>query len=384
MVQYKYAGMAESLYRFFRGTNHIFCEDYADSKTTPHAPLAWICGDLHLENFGSFKSDNRLVYFDLNDFDDAILAPATHELVRFITSIFIAFETLQIEQKKALHMAELFLKKYSSVLASGKANYLERQTATGIVANFLDVVSRRKSKNVLQKKAALLEDEWRLLVDNKKHHKLDRKLKSDLHTHLTHWLKHDEHSPYNYKILDIVFRVAGTGSLGLKRYMALLKSSNDNGDKYIMVEMKQAAPSPVKLNALIKQPKWPSEAERVIGIQKRMQNHSPALLSATVFKDESFIVEELQPTRDSIDFNLIGSNYRDMCQVIDDMAMLTASAQLRSSGRQGSAITDDFITFGNNSKWQSNIINSAIEYSHQIKLDYLHFLSDYRNSTFKS
>ena len=28
-------------------------------------PISWLCGDLHLENFGSFNRDNRLVYFDM-------------------------------------------------------------------------------------------------------------------------------------------------------------------------------------------------------------------------------------------------------------------------------------------------------------------------------
>ena len=66
----------------------------------PPSPQTWIWGDLHIENFGSFKSDNRSVYFDLNDLDEAVLAPASWELARIVTSIFIAFESLEIEQKR--------------------------------------------------------------------------------------------------------------------------------------------------------------------------------------------------------------------------------------------------------------------------------------------
>ena len=46
-------------------------------EALPHSPVCWICGDLHIENFGSYKGDNRLVYFDLNDFDESILAPVS-------------------------------------------------------------------------------------------------------------------------------------------------------------------------------------------------------------------------------------------------------------------------------------------------------------------
>ncbi len=84
------------------------------------SPVSWICGDLHLENFGSYKGNNRLVYFDLNDFDEAILAPTYLELVRLVTSIFIAFDSLKIEQKKAANMARLFLKAYSETLQKEK------------------------------------------------------------------------------------------------------------------------------------------------------------------------------------------------------------------------------------------------------------------------
>src|ERR1700754_3968411 len=120
-VQLKYEAMAENVFRFFRGTCHLFYEDLAAAEPLPLSPLAWICGDLHLENFGSYKADNKLVYFDLNDFDEAVLAPCAWEIVRMVTSIFIAFENLEIEEERAVKMAQLFIKSYSATLAKGKA-----------------------------------------------------------------------------------------------------------------------------------------------------------------------------------------------------------------------------------------------------------------------
>lgn len=116
-VQLKYEAMAENAFRFFRGTCHIFYEDLAAAKPLPLSPLAWICGDLHIENFGSYRGDNKLVYFDLNDFDEALLAPASYEVVRMVTSIFIAFDYLRIEPEKALKMAQLYIKTYAATLS---------------------------------------------------------------------------------------------------------------------------------------------------------------------------------------------------------------------------------------------------------------------------
>src|SRR5271170_3294349 len=84
MVKLKYKAMAENAFSFFRGTCHLFYQDLSQKNDLPPSPLAWLCGDLHLENFGSYKGDNKLVYFDLNDFDEGILAPANWELARVL------------------------------------------------------------------------------------------------------------------------------------------------------------------------------------------------------------------------------------------------------------------------------------------------------------
>src|SRR3978361_2048809 len=85
-VSLKYEVMAENAFRFYRGTCHLFYEDLAAAQPLPLSPLSWICGDLHLENFGSFRGENDLVYFDLNDFDEGLSAPAAYEVVRMATS----------------------------------------------------------------------------------------------------------------------------------------------------------------------------------------------------------------------------------------------------------------------------------------------------------
>src|ERR1700749_1279329 len=109
MVKLKYEAMTENVFRFYRGTCHLFYEDLARNNNLPPSPLTWICGDLHLENFGSFKGDNHQVYFDLNDFDESLLAPAAWELVRMLTSIFVAFDNLELGDDEAFAAAQLYL-----------------------------------------------------------------------------------------------------------------------------------------------------------------------------------------------------------------------------------------------------------------------------------
>lgn len=371
------------MYRFYRGTCHLFYEDLAkNDKKLPQSPVVWICGDLHLENFGTFKGDNRMVYFDLNDFDEAILAPAIWELVRIVTSIFIAFESLGIEQRKAQNMAELFLRTYATTLANGKAYYIEPGTAKGIVHRFLEKVSKRKQSRILKKRTIKKKDRLLMMMDDPRHIELDKFLKRELMHHLNEWVMYSNDGPYNYEVVDAVFRVAGTGSVGLKRYAFLLRSLKGDED-YILVEMKQAVASSLAPFVKIKQPKWESHAQRLVDIQKRMQNVPPALLATTTFKDDHYLIQEMQPTKDSINFKLIKDQYRDIYQVIDDMAMLTASAQLRSTGRQGSSIADELIAFGKDGEWQKNIIDYALEYTKVIEKYYEQYLDSYKEGYFR-
>lgn len=46
--------MRQDPFAFLRGSGHLFYD--ALSPRLDHlGPLAWMCGDLHLENFGAFK-----------------------------------------------------------------------------------------------------------------------------------------------------------------------------------------------------------------------------------------------------------------------------------------------------------------------------------------
>ena len=147
-LKLKYERMAKDAFSFFRGTCHLFYEDLSNSKKLPVSPLTWISGDLHVENFGSYKSDNRLVYFDLNDFEEAILAPTTWELARIIPSIDIAFDSFKIDDERADNMVEQFLYTYSETLQKGKALYIEPQIANGVVKTFLETVGERPKEEL--------------------------------------------------------------------------------------------------------------------------------------------------------------------------------------------------------------------------------------------
>ncbi|MFM5944446.1 MAG: DUF2252 family protein, partial [Dolichospermum sp.] len=96
----------------------------------------------------------------------------------------------------------------------------------------------------------------------------------------------------------------------------------------------------------VSQPEWENSATRVVAIQQRLQGTSPALLEAINDGDKSYLLRELQPEEDAVSLQAWNGKLGRLEKLIETMAEVTAWDQLRSGGRQGSAITDELINFG--------------------------------------
>jgi uncharacterized protein (DUF2252 family) len=381
IVKQKYKRMARNSFRFFRGTCHLFYADFAldaHKNALPHSPLAWICGDLHLENFGSYKADNQLVYFDLTDFDEGCLAPAAWEIARFVTSIVVAFEDFGIDKAATETACQTFLTSYGNTLRKGKAVYVEPQTAKGIVQVFLEKVSQNTFKELLNERTEMgdAKDKRQLKPIEKRLLPIDEALKTRLIAAATVWLKTHREERSHWVILDAGFRVSGTSSIGIERYL-LLAQNPENPKEMELLDLKQALPSVIpSILPQITQPNWANEAARIVGIQERMQNTTPALLSTFLFEGKSFIFKEMQPMSDKLDVKEVFKNSADALLVLQNMGVLTASAQLRSSGRQGAAIADDLMAFGAENGWHNGIIEFAFTYAKQVKSDFNSYVAE--------
>lgn len=382
VVALKYHLLTEDLFRFFRGTNHLFYEDLARSNGFPPSPAVWLCGDLHLENFGSYKGDNRLVYFDISDFDEGVLGPALWDATRMATSIYVAFEALGIREAIADEHAAIFIETYAAVLSGGKARHIQLQTSWGIVRQLLEKVSCRNVEKWLKKRVEKTEGTRPAFkaIPHKQWKISDEDLKADLVEHIRRIdfpkVEHRE----DLTVQDVCFRIAGTGSLGLKRYLFLMESTDG---MHWLLDMKQARPSALLPYLPHRQPYWTTEAERVVGVEYRMQDVPEALLTTTVFRGDAFKIQEMQPTEDKVEFHQVKDDLESMAYVLKDMASLTASAQLRSSGRQGAAIADELIAFGKSTNWQTTLLAYARTYARQVKEYYRQYLADYSHGFFE-
>jgi len=366
--------MCKSPFSFFRGTAHLFWEDLgAHASALAESPVVWACGDLHLENFGAFQGSNGLSYFDLNDFDEAALAPAAWEVSRFVTSVFVASPALRLTRDDANDLVKVFLDAYQAALVRGKPLWIERTSATGMVPTLLDRVKRRKRASLIASSTKRYKGRRRIEIDGK--HTLPPT--ADQQEDVARWLAafaKSQDSPKFFEILDVACRVAGVGSLGLDRYVILVRGDGGR-DGNALLDAKQAPPSSLAKYDTQRQPVWKSEPDRIISIQHRMQAMAPALLDAVRIGHGGYVLRELQPSKDRLTLKDAKGHPRHLRPAIETMGRLTAWAQLRSSGREGSAIIDELIAFAHGGNWQRGLIDYARTYAKQVDRDHKQFVA---------
>jgi uncharacterized protein (DUF2252 family) len=375
LVRSKQARLRTSPFAFFRGTCHLFYEDWPATSPLNAAPLAWLCGDLHLENFGTYKGDNRLTYFDINDFDESALAPVTWDVTRFVSSLFVAAPELQMTMADAGKLARQFLAAYAAILALGQIRSVERSTATGLVRKLLRALKRRRRKAFLDGHTELKPKGRRFKLDQK-HLRLAAEPDRGQVDRCIRQLGRRCGAPEFFQVRDVACRVAGTGSLGLARYAVLVEGKGSPDRNFILDMKEERASSLVPYSAAL-QPVWRSEAERVVVNQARFQGMPPALLAGVAMGRQHFIVRELQPLQDRVNLADWDGRLPRASRVIQTMAEVTAWGHLRCSGRQDSAIADELMAFGRAPNWQAEVYRYARAYAAQVAADYKEYAAAY-------
>jgi uncharacterized protein (DUF2252 family) len=364
--------MAASPFGFLRGTCHLFYEFEGNID----APLVWSCGDLHLQNFGTYKGDDglrptgghRTVYFDINDFDEAALAPASWDLARWLTSLTLAAPELDLNPSDLPALQTLFLDSYLAALISQKAKTLTKETAEGFLQDAIRELADRDRPTFLDKRTVKDGKHRKLKAIDGKSILLSKSEQQPIYDLLKPWQESHSEDPAFFTILDIAGRIAGTGSLGLARYLILIEGKGGPNSNYLL-DLKAARPSCVPQfgsNPLT----FPSEADRILQLQHQSQESPPAMLSAIV-PTPSYVLRELQPSNDKIELRTVKDKPKRLTHLITAMAQVTAWGHLRSSGRNGSANADQLKQWATTApQWRSNLLTWTHQTTRQIQTDY--------------
>lgn len=363
-LRMKYAKMRESPFIFLRGACHLFYDALPDAAVFRDAPLAWCCGDLHFENFGTYKGDNRQVYFDINDFDEAALAPASWDLARLLTSIACGADALNATRAEALAAARACVEAYRDALIDGKPLWVERETAHGLVKDLMDDLKGRARSEFLDRRTVRKSRQRELKVDGVRALPASAKQKERVAAFMDRFAA-SQPDPSFYAVRDVACRIAGTGSLGVERFVVLVEGKGSPDGNYLL-DIKEAKPSALgpRLARLgIAQPRWDDEATRVVAVQRRMQAVNHAFLQAARLDGVPCIVKGLQASEDRVAMGEWGKKLERLTDVAATMGRVAAWDQLRASGRSGAATADALMAYARGDAWVGELLDAATDMS---------------------
>ena len=118
-LKLKHQFMAAAVFPFLRATFYRWLQTWSEvCPKAAEAPRVLAVGDLHVENFGTWRDlEGRLVW-GINDFDETSLMPYTIDLVRLTTSALFAAEGEHLGLKPR-RIAECIEDGYRSAIATG-------------------------------------------------------------------------------------------------------------------------------------------------------------------------------------------------------------------------------------------------------------------------
>ena len=379
----KYQAMRADAFGFLRGSCHLFYARLSQTGPLRTAPLAWCCGDLHLANFGSYKGDNRQVYFDLNDFDESVLAPASWDMLRLLGSVWVAGGVLGLGRDDTRRLCSGLMTGYADTLAAGKAFWEERDTASGDVRALLDSLRSRQRSAFLDARTRLKGRRRVLATDTGKALPATAAQRKTVKAFMTDFAARQP-VPRFYKVLDVARRVAGTGSLGVERYSVLVSGKGSPDGNYLL-DLKQALPSSLAALSPAPQLSWPTEAHRIVALQQRLQAMPMAFLQPVQMDGRAFVLRELHPSEDSLSYRRIAKRPRQVPGpdgMLATMGRLTAWAHLRSAAHQGAAGPDELIDFGARQKWRDKLLDASEAAALQVGRDHAVFSAAYDAGAF--
>ncbi len=137
-LEIKHRAMAEAVFPFFRATFYRWVQLWPEvCPELAKAPRILAVGDLHVENFGTWRDVEGRLIWGVNDFDEAAMLPYTLDLVRLAASALLATQGSHFSIPPKAACAAI-LESYSRALADGGEPFVLaekhvwlRDTATG-------------------------------------------------------------------------------------------------------------------------------------------------------------------------------------------------------------------------------------------------------------
>jgi uncharacterized protein (DUF2252 family) len=312
LIPVKYQRMSASPFTFFRGTAIIQARDLATARGS--GIIVQACGDCHLANFGGFASPERVLVFDINDFDETLPGPWEWDVKRLGASLILAArdrtfsKTAADEAVRAAaasyreRMAEFAEMKvldtwYAQVTIDAIKEYFRKDPdISARLAKKQKKALSQTSEAVIPKFTAVVNG-LRKIADNppviyhfqeftrnfeKQHVKFIEEYKKSLHA--------DRRQLYErFHWQDTVIKVVGVGSVGTRCYLSLLLADDDDPLFLQVKEARRSVLEPPRAKS-----RYAHQGRRVVEGQRVMQAASDIFLGWTGTTGHDYYVRQFR------------------------------------------------------------------------------------------
>lgn len=395
----KYCNMSGSEFVFYRGSNHLFWDDYAmDARLQifgNEKTRVWLQGDLHAFNFGAFSNDEGAVVYTLNDFDEAIIADYQYDVWRMAISLYLLARGSGILDDKSIDsMVRLFAKEYRHTMTSYRGNNDEGNIEFTVnnlrkpLATLLEKVEKKKSRARALKKWTTIENEQRTF--NLSLPKLSPASEQEAQILAAmpayrESLSGGRRDADYYRIKSIARRLlAGTGSLGTPRYYVLVEGPSDSLDDDRILDVKRQA-KPTAYHFLEQETRNSYDALFVNDAQRHAIGYKALLsdvdnrLGWMLLADGAYSVRERSVYKDSIELADFETQ-KHFDSAAKDWGMILATTHARSDQDFDKSMIPfsvdkqiDEVTSGQGAAFDQLVVEVAQEYANQVRSDWAAF-----------
>lgn len=376
LLALRHERMSASPFSLLRATAGVMAHDLAAEPVT--GVKAQLCGDAHVANFGLYGADHGEIIMDINDFDETVVGPWEWDLKRLATSLVLAGREGGASEKACAkaarhcarayraairHISELpFLQSWGA-LANEAA--VSRARADALLDEFSIAAAkatRNDSARVAAKWVHSDADGWHFVVDPPVLTPVSIQTRDAVLASLGAYassLHHTrQHLLARYQPCDVAQRVVGTGSVGLRSYLILLRG---NDDEALVLQVKQAAPS--ALAPYVDESSWAHQGERIVHGARLVQAETDLLLGWTTIGEHQFIVRQFRNRKGAIDPSALPGGH------LDDYGRLAGALLARAHSRS----IDPRILDGYCRKYDESdraIGAHALAYAERVRLDH--------------
>jgi uncharacterized protein (DUF2252 family) len=389
LMRLKTARMADGPFAFFRGTFHLFARDALDRTWRPPWLLSGegaeldLIGDLHSENYGTFKAADGLIHYDVNDFDETTTGRFDFDVCRLAVSHCLAArergDPLGDAVQASLAGVSAYADSVRKAVKKGAADldYNERSLSQfGSIDRLLQTAAAARRPEFI---ARLTEGGTtaRRLRRSQHYYNLPEAEQAMAARLLADFVQRRKEPPPNkdyFRIEDVCGRVAGIGSMGRYRFVTLLAGKGTAEARNVLLEFKEARPSAYDLgrgrdqtaDALVKR------AERVISMQRLSQAVSSNRLGFAVDGGMSFQVRELGPADSRVDFKALKASSQ-LAEAARGQAMILARIHARSASRAVGPV-NPLAELQDVDAFAQRILAFTLAYADQVRQDYERFI----------